>query len=490
MPGLRENRLEILLRLPNIFADNLGDVHFIHLHIQLLGHHLGAHGLPRAGRAGKEDRQAPSIADLLLKAPETVHLVLVFDVPAGPPHQLLLGLGHDHVVPGIGGGHEAGQRPQLMDHLPVTALVDQRAGNHLLAGQPDQPPCLAAGQPNLPGRKTELCRQLLRRHILPQSLPLQERAKQRQALPLRHRRQLQLHHQGAQPRPQGQPGQQKPLAPNQLQPCQGLHQPLLRGRHISRLVPPLQMVQAQTGPRQIGGQGRLLRQLPPVLPLQVRKDAPVPAAAHQMLHLEPLAAAVRAAQADAPLLRTGKHPVQPPGCLHLHRQRSVRAADPAVKERPSGPVSHSPRGQKFHRRLPQDHSALRQLLRTKQSGEAVFAGEAGHIVLHALPLRQKQLHRQVRPGGPPGHIVLQVREEFFIFAVQQDGVGQDHAALLELVQAAPRKEPQQRQGRVRPPRAQANGLLGLVQPQPVPGGQPGAQPRLGGPGQIVLKFLP
>ena len=121
--GLVEYGLQVLFRFADILADDLGDVDLIHLHIQLPGDHLGAHGLARARRPCKQDGQALAIAQLFLKAPFLVDPVLVADMVAGLLHQPLLGLGQHHVLPGIAGLHPPGQLIQPVYHLPVAACV-------------------------------------------------------------------------------------------------------------------------------------------------------------------------------------------------------------------------------------------------------------------------------------------------------------------------------------------------------------------------------
>ena len=162
--GLVEHGLQVLFRFADILADDLGDVDLIHLHVQLPGDHLGAHGLARARRPCKQDGQALAIAQLFFKAPFLIDPVLVADMVAGLLHQPLLGLGQHHVHPGVAGLHPPGQLIQPMHHLPVAASVYGAVIQGLIL-DPAKARRLHGRPFDLPGHEAELDGKLLELHL-------------------------------------------------------------------------------------------------------------------------------------------------------------------------------------------------------------------------------------------------------------------------------------------------------------------------------------
>ena len=415
--------------------------------------------------------------------------MLVADVPAGLLHQALLLLGQHDVLPGIGGGHAAGQLAQAVHRLLVAALVQQPAPYGLRALQPGQAPGLGAGRRDLPRRKAELGRQLFQAAIRFQAGPGQRAAQQLQPFLLGGQFQLQLDGQTLQPAAGPLRREEKALAAQKLHPAQpGHHGPV--GGQLLRPFLAVQVVQAQAGPGQVGGQGRVGRPLGPVLAVQPRKDAAAPAAGHQVLDLEFFARARRPRQQDGAALGPGHRRVQAAGRLLLDQQRRFGLVLFPVPQPQLRPAGDGAGGQVFAHHVPQHKAALGQLFGLEQPQKAALPGKARQALLGLFPRLQEQLDGQGRVGGAAGHVVLQIGEELFILAVHHRQVGQHHAAEGEVVQIEAHEQFQQRQRLVRAAHPRRQRRLDRVQLRLLARVQLAVQPALGGPRQVMLKLFP
>ena len=65
-------------------------------------------------------------------------------------------------------------------------------------------------------------------------------------------------------------------------------------------------------------------------------------------------------------------------------------------------------------------------------------------LLHIAATRQKQLHSQCRTQGFVCHIILQIRQQLFIFAVKYNSVSQYHTPLYKRIHPKPFKQLEQR----------------------------------------------
>ena len=364
--------------------------------------------------------------------------MLVADVPAGLLHQALLLLGQHDVLPGIGGGHAAGQLAQAVHRLLVAALVQQPAPYGLRALQPGQAPGLGAGRRDLPRRKAELGRQLFQAAIRFQAGPGQRAAQQLQPFLLGGQFQLQLDGQTLQP---------------------------------------------AAGPLRREEKALAAQKLP-------RKDAAAPAAGHQVLDLEFFARARRPRQQDGAALGPGHRRVQAAGRLLLDQQRRFGLVLFPVPQPQLRPAGDGAGGQVFAHHVPQHKAALGQLFGLEQPQKAALPGKARQALLGLFPRLQEQLDGQGRVGGAAGHVVLQIGEELFILAVHHRQVGQHHAAEGEVVQIKAHKQFQQRQRLVRAAHPRRQRRLDRVQLRLLARVQLAVQPALGGPRQVMLKLFP
>ena len=488
VPRLLKDRPQVLFGLADVLADDLGQIDLVQLHVQLVGDDLGAHGLAGARLPREEDGQPPAVPHLAVKAPAVVHLVLMADVPAGLLHQPLLLVGQDDVLPGIGGGHPAGQLSQAVDRLPVAALMQQLPPDGPAPLEAGQAHRLRAGRRDLPRGKAELGRDLFQAAVLRQLRAAQRAAQQLEAVLLAGHIQRKLHRQAGHPGgcPLGR--QVEPLARQAFQLVQpGHHRPV--GGAQAAALGPVEMVQAQAGVGEVCGEGGFLRPGGPVLPFQVGKDAAALAPCHQMGDLEFFAGAPRPGQQYGAGGGACQHGVQPAGGLLPDGKRGVGGLlCPVVQPQPV-PGRDRPGGEVLHHHRPQGQVALRQLVGVEQPQKAPPPGKAGQIALGLRPRRQKQLHRQRGVGGLAGHVVLQVGVQLLVFAVHLGQVGQRHAAALEVVQLKPPEQLQQRQAGGSPPGPHLDGRQHAVQLPPLAGGQLALQPPLRRPAQVMLKLF-
>ena len=488
--GLGKYRLEVFLRFTDILADDLGDVDLVHLHIQLIGNDLGAHGLAGTGGPGKEDGQAPAIGNLLVKTPVVVHPMLELDVATSVLKQPFLVLRHDHVVPAEGGAHPAGQVPQLMDHLAVTALVHLPAENGGGPVQPGQSHRLAAGQLYLTGGKAEFGGQLLHRQSLFQGGLLQEGPEQGHALLFGGVRHLQLHRQPVQLGPDRLVGEEKELLLRQIQLQNGLEELFLRRLLLAVAVQPVHVGAAQAGPCKPGDEGPLPGPLLRLVAVQQCKNAPLFTADHQVFYLKTLARSRASRQADDLLPRFPEQQVQPAGQLLSNDQRPLWLFGRPVKEPQSGQRGHCPGAEEFQHGGPQGQLTRRQLLPLKQAGKGIPAGKTGEIFLHGVLQGKKELHRQRGGGQLLGNVILEVGKELFILFIHRTGVSQYQTVGLKRIQAAPPDELHQRELFLRPVQTGLDGGAGGLQLSRFLPVQLGVQSQLGRLYQVMLKFLP
>ena len=191
--GLLEYSPEIFFCFADVFADDLGDVDFVQLHVELLGNDLRTHGFSGAGRSGKQNGKAAAIADFLFKSPAIIDLMLMQNMGAGALEQILLRVGQNHIIPGVGSGNPTGEITQLVNSLTVTTAMDQLAGNSRITVQTSKAHSLFAGANNLPRPETKGGGQLLRRPVLSVSGRFQGAVKKLITLLLRQRRQFDFH---------------------------------------------------------------------------------------------------------------------------------------------------------------------------------------------------------------------------------------------------------------------------------------------------------
>ena len=250
------------------------------------------------------------------------------------------------------------------------------------------------------------------------------------------------------------------------------------------------MVKAQIGVQQAGRERGLPGARAPVLPFQIGEHAALPVPRQQVLDLEQLTAARPAGQAEYAGQALLHHAVQPPRNLPLHDERAVWAARRPVEHRQSLPARDRPTGKVFQRQRLQHKLAPRQRVRLEQAGKPPLPGESRQILLHIAALRQEKLHRQRDTRAFAGHIVLQVGEQLFIFAVEHSRVRQYHAVLLERIQTAALEQTQQRDIRsALAPQPQGDRRLRLPNLSALLRLQFLLQPHLGGSGELVLELL-